>query len=646
MFISAKHFFSVLVFCLYAAAVLFIAAPYIPAFAASHTQQDYKIRKQTGFFSRKKSNDRYYEKTSSDLDGKKNKTAAAQNIPVFSPAKPERQIRLNLAVNPLIYVSARDLQNLLGAASAPIQAEAKGWASLLQSREKQLAGSRFMCARLAPSAFRDKTHIYAEKNIIAVLTRYYTRSPALIWSDTQGNLYPRSERLLEYLAQTADDGLKPVDYMPPKPCSQIDAAEKPAECANQAEGKADISLIEFDFALSARLLRYIEDMQNGRVKARSFAGYYNLPPKPLDLDSIFLELSQSSAPADILASYRPQSSVYAALQKEFLDLGKIITANADKNTAAQNSTDAERKQQAILYSMERLRWLPQNFPPRNQDYIFINVPAMQAQFFSGGSEKLSMKAVVGSPSNPTNSFYSKIERVVFNPSWGVPFSILKNEMARKIARDPSYPARAGYEVYYKGQQIDPRAVDWEAVAQSGGVNIRQKPGTNNALGKLKILFPNPYNIYLHDTPSKYAFAQANRAISHGCVRLAQPEAMAAAVLNTEQSRLEPYFKRSENSVTPPRAVDVYLTYFTAWPQNAAEDKNISYYRDIYGLDSALQQAEEAVSSIREQYRLTEQNEREKSRPKQQASQAGARFLSLQNIHETAEILAAQEPKGG
>ena len=156
--------------------------------------------------------------------------------------------------------------------------------------------------------------------------------------------------------------------------------------------------------------------------------------------------------------------------------------------------------------------------------------------------------------------------VVFNPSWGVPRSIVVNEMLPRIMRDRSYLDRNGYEVYQNGKKVSANAVNWSAVAAGKAhVGIRQKPSLDNALGELKILFPNAHDIYMHDTPAKSYFARDMRALSHGCIRLERPRERAAAVMGAKVAELNKYFGGNERGIKVKEPVPIYIAYFTAWP---------------------------------------------------------------------------------
>ncbi len=248
------------------------------------------------------------------------------------------------------------------------------------------------------------------------------------------------------------------------------------------------------------------------------------------------------------------------------------------------------KIEKLIVAMEEIRWLPADFGPR---YVFINQPAYMAYYVNDGHEQLSMRVVVGSKSNQTYFFQDQIETVEFNPYWGVPKSIIVNEMLPKLRQDPSYLDRLGYEVSYNGRTVSSTAVDWNT---THSVDVRQPPGGDNALGELKILFPNAHAIYMHDTPSKSFFKRDMRALSHGCVRLAEPRVMAAAVMGTNVGEIAKQIASGQNrAVQVPQKIPVYVSYFTAWP-----NKNgvVEYFDDVYGRDAATMRAFKVTSDAR------------------------------------------------
>lgn len=266
-----------------------------------------------------------------------------------------------------------------------------------------------------------------------------------------------------------------------------------------------------------------------------------------------------------------------------------------KKTLAKLAISSPKAKMAkIELAMERLRWLPEKF---GQRYVFINQPAYRANYMVNDKVQLGMRAIVGKPANQTSFFYDTIELVEVNPYWNVPRSILVNEMLGKIRSDPGYLEARNYEVVsHGGGQQNPYNVDWYSDDGIKKVYIRQKPGSRNALGELKILFPNKHSIYMHDTPSRNLFSRSKRALSHGCIRLQKPRDMAAAVLQTSVSNVSSAVEAGQNQTLKVKnKLPVYISYFTAWPD---DNGKIHYYTDIYGRDRALNKAIKATSAMR------------------------------------------------
>ena len=255
----------------------------------------------------------------------------------------------------------------------------------------------------------------------------------------------------------------------------------------------------------------------------------------------------------------------------------------------------ELKEMRVHLAMERLRWHPHQLGER---HVFINQPEYRARYIENGDEKLSMRVVVGKKANQTNFFYDEIEHVVYNPYWGVPRSIIVNEFRPKSIGNPSYLDQLGYELRsFSGRRISSSSINWSAVGEHPKFEVRQPPGAKNALGQVKIMFPNKHSIYMHDTPSKHLFKKQARAFSHGCVRLHDPKAMAAAVLGTSKGHVSSRISTGANKTEKlKRKVPVYVSYFTAWPQ---QDGTVKYFHDVYDRDAHLLKAMEATRTARE-----------------------------------------------
>jgi murein L,D-transpeptidase YcbB/YkuD len=243
----------------------------------------------------------------------------------------------------------------------------------------------------------------------------------------------------------------------------------------------------------------------------------------------------------------------------------------DATLAALNVSAADRAQQ-VAANLERHRWLPQHLGSR---YIYVNVPSfVLTAYDSGGEKALEMKVVVGEEyeGRVTPVFSDSMEVVVFRPYWNVTPQIQREEIAPKVARDPGYLARN----------------DMEYWSDNGVRRIRQRPGEKNSLGLVKFLFPNSFNIYLHDTPAKSLFQRTDRAASHGCIRLEKPAELAEWVLGWPPEKVQAMMhgERNNQGVRVPKKIPVYIVYFTVYTR----DGELYFGDDVYGRDEKLKEA--------------------------------------------------------
>jgi L,D-transpeptidase YcbB len=254
-----------------------------------------------------------------------------------------------------------------------------------------------------------------------------------------------------------------------------------------------------------------------------------------------------------------------------------------------------RRVQQIEFAIERSRWLPSRLasPP-----IIVNIPQFELFAFRTTEDResdiLIMDVVVGKafPQNNTPVFVSDMKQVVLRPFWDVPRSILMNELLPQIKANPDWAANSGFEIV-RGQGDDgtvvPQSAESVAALEGGSLRLRQKPGPRNALGNAKFLFPNRYNVYLHDTPSQGAFAQSRRAVSHGCVRVIDPPALARHVLRknpgwTPERIAAAMSAETGTRITLAEPIRVFLIYATAL---ALEDGRVLFFEDIYHHDEKL-----------------------------------------------------------
>ncbi len=269
---------------------------------------------------------------------------------------------------------------------------------------------------------------------------------------------------------------------------------------------------------------------------------------------------------------------------------KASGALGPQTVAALNANHASRDIPRLLNNIERLRWLPKNLGSR---HVFVNQAAYRAWVMDSGKEVWSTRVIVGRPYTQTNVFHDEMETVVFNPSWGVPPSIIANEYLPKLRRDPGYLDRIGFKVVNaKGKVVSSRSVSWASYGSKVPFGILQPPGGENALGEIKFLFPNTHNIYMHDTPSRNLFEKDERAFSHGCVRVQNPREFASVLLGWSAEEVASHIgtPQSEN-VKLAQKIPVHLTYFTAWPD---ETGKMHYFADIYGRDKTMENARSAT----------------------------------------------------
>ena len=241
--------------------------------------------------------------------------------------------------------------------------------------------------------------------------------------------------------------------------------------------------------------------------------------------------------------------------------------------------------------MERWRWLPPNLGDR---YILVNIPSFGLELFDSGKRVMTMKVIVGKPYLSTPVFNARMTYMVLNPRWLVPRSIAIKEILPALRRDPGYLDRENLRVFEGSgpgrREVDPETIDWHEVSpRHFPYQFRQDPGPKNPLGRLKFIFPNPFDVYLHDTPSRGLFARAVRGFSHGCIRIEKAIDLADYLLkdnenwNRERLLAATDFSR-ERTVTLPHPISVEIVYFTAWVD---EDGTVNFRDDIYGRDKEL-----------------------------------------------------------
>lgn len=513
------------------------------------------------------------------------------------------------------------------------------------------AGPATAQPRLTLSAALDDLatyELYAEKAVGDAIVSHYSKAPEFIWS-TDGQVNDAGRAALRELGQADAYGLNPADYAVRLPTGRDAGAIARFEMALSARllryardvhaGRIDPNRISgyHDFEIKTvdygNLLMSFSNGEDVRETLRA------LHPQNEFYRAMQVELEELRASEENAIVIAPGTFVRPGqTNSELPKIVKLIEKEADEAFLAEHGDAINRNRDSEFYSddlvpviraaqakrnlqvdgiigprtvlafageskasridkvrlaMEQLRWLPSDLGDR---YVFLNTPSAKATYVEDGREKFSMRTVVGSKATQTYFFNDEIAYVEFHPYWGVPRSIIVNTHLPRLYRDPSYFDRNGFEVTDRsGRRIPSSAINWAQYGANIPYNVRQRPGPNNALGELKIMFPNEHAIYMHDTPDKSLFSRDNRALSNGCVRLEDPRLMAAAVLGWDREqvdqRLEGQHGRNNLDVKLP----VYVAYFTAWPDSNGK---MGYYPDVYERDLKTLEAMERVEAAR------------------------------------------------
>ena len=409
-------------------------------------------------------------------------------------------------------------------------------------------------AHLNAAAWKDTHEFYSRRN----------HAPAWAMNDQTR----QADEAIAVIQRAREHGFDPADY---------DEQEiVRLRTLSMSEGAPDTGsherariLAETDVRITAALLALGRDVAVGRTKPENLDPHWKSQRKAPDL------VGSLSAVVDHglgtwLDSIQPKHAQYVALQKALTD--PAMAESIDK----------------IALNLDRWRWMPDELGGR---YVIVNIPSFHLEAHQGDHTVLPMKVVVGTQENKTPVFSDMMTTTVFSPYWNVPDSIVEGETAPAVARDPGFLQRNNIEILRVTKKgvtpVDPSTVKWDDPDELKALAFRQKPGANNALGHVKFLFPNPYNVYLHDTPADALFARPGRAFSHGCVRVEQPEALAKWLLMddqewTDEKIAEAMEAGEEQQVKLKQEIPVHIVYFTAWADDAGV---VRLYPDVYGYDA-------------------------------------------------------------
>jgi len=473
--------------------------------------------------------------------------------------------------------------------------------------------------RPPPAAAR----IGLEDALPAVSGFYTARGYQPAWTGPAG-LNPSGESVMRALARADEDGLNPEDYVP-------------SALARLAAQRTTESTANLEVLLSLVVVRFARDVGWGITVPSEVDRANSYEVRPFDAGAVLGDVAAAPDPGEALRQYAPPSFVYGLVKRALADLRSrraqsgwtqategptlrkgdrgprvaelraILMERGDlpqgpkddafddtlidgvKHFQDRHGLDADgiygRKMMAELsvplstrieqvrLGLERLRWLPRTATGRR---IAVNIADFKAYVFDDDRVTFETRAVVGKLFHATPMFAGRMTYIVVNPYWNVPVSIMRSELIPKAKTDPEYLERNHFEY--------------------DGTSMRQRPGPWNSLGRFKFMFPNPHNIYLHDTPARTLFNESDRAFSHGCVRLEKPAELAELLLAdqgwTAQRIQSAVDTGRETVVNLEKPIPVYISYITAF---LGPDGLMHYRRDVYGRDKKLIAALQQVS---------------------------------------------------
>jgi L,D-transpeptidase YcbB len=451
------------------------------------------------------------------------------------------------------------------------------------------------------------------------LYKGYLNAP--LWMDEDGLNKHRADDLLDAITNATDDAIQIDQYALFALASALDTLRRPTAPTAAQLARADL-LLTTSYASLA------EDYLTGQVSPNAVGNAWHTAPEEEKVDSALARTLRDKDLTDSFVLMRPQGAEYEALRLKMLEYRKLVAAGgwgpipdgkalkrgdrddparlqalrtrlqaegitvpapdsaganlydqalaagvaqfqrqhaivADgqlgKETADAMSVPAQFRLTQIAANLERHRWLPHAL---GEKYIMVNVPAFRLEGYENGQKTIEMKVIVGADyeGRATPVFSDKMEYVVFRPYWDVPPNIAENEFTNGV------PA------------------DFDVSVQNGKTHLRQRPGPSNALGLAKFIFPNDFNVYLHDTPNDNLFKQDVRAFSHGCIRLEQPAELAQWVLGWDAARVQAAMNGADDrTVKLPARIPVYIAYFTAYTR----DGQVWFGNDLYGRDTQL-----------------------------------------------------------
>ncbi|WP_051332172.1 L,D-transpeptidase family protein [Cucumibacter marinus] len=474
----------------------------------------------------------------------------------------------------------------------------------------------------------------------SLLEFYSAQDTRFIWLGTT-----RGQGLVDRLSRAEIDGLRPGDYPSGQLQALVDAAPR-ADLRGQAVIELHLSAAMLEYASDLHVGRFLPSRidPNFFLQKRSIdqVAALNAAMTATDMDAFFAGMQPSAEEyrdlRNALAGFRQlrasggwpampfgetlkpgmddprvadlrarlgvrdpllllaepgtetvyDEALVAAVEKFQAEHGLDVDGAVGPATVGALNVTIDDRIASIEVAMERWRWMPEDL---GAQYVFVNIAGFELKRVRNDVVEERMNVVVGKPYSRTPVFSDRIRYLEFNPYWNVPSSIALDEQLQELRANPARLASQGFEAVSGDQVYDLRSIDWRQFGPGNfPFQIRQRPGANNALGRVKLMFPNPHNVYLHDTPSRSLFSRSERAFSHGCVRLQRPLDLAQQVLAVggvpgwDRNRIDSVLASGERTVVSlEQPIPVHIAYLTAW----VEDGVPQFRADIYEHDRKL-----------------------------------------------------------
>jgi len=477
---------------------------------------------------------------------------------------------------------------------------------------------------------------------VTTLADFYNRQSWLpVWFKQDGAPLPSIAAFLEIIEKADEEGLSPRDYHLDKIKSLVSPPEKLPQ-----ETIADLDILltdayhsyashlrwgktgygkEFTLASTAIQSLFLENIPAGPQFQEAVASFAPPYPEYAKLKQLLARYRQLEADGGwpvisaqkltkgnrgpLVESLKTRLHITGELEQinpehhDYFDadLEKAVRlfqknqnlqedgAAGAETLRAMNVPVAERIRQ-IRMDMERWRWMPRD----ETRYIVANIPDFSMRVVEDGQTVIQMKTIVGRIKNPTPLFSERMSIVELNPTWNIPVSIIRTDIVPETKKDPSYMSRKKIRIYHwnsSSTEISPDSIDWDTVnPQKFPYRLVQDSGAHNSLGRIKFLFPNAHEVYMHDTPSRSLFNRKERTFSAGCIRLERPFDLAGYLFKDDpkwdQKEIQKVIntgKRTRINLENP--LPVYITYFTVGIDDSG---NVSFRRDIYDHDRSLE----------------------------------------------------------